>query len=158
MKLNIQKKIAARLLGISPKRIKFDPLSGDEIKEAITRKDISSLINKGIIKVKKKKGVSKARSMKIKRQKKKGRRKGEGSRKGKITARYPRKRKWIEHVRAQRELIKKLKEQGRISKKTHALLYKKIKGGTFRSKSHIMLFIKENKLIEEKNKKIKKNK
>jgi len=146
MKLNNQKKIAAQILKCSRKRIWLDPERLGDIKEAITKVDIRSLINEGAIRKKHAKGVSRARARKIMEQKRKGRQKGHGSRKGKRTARLPRKREWINRIRAQRTLLKELRSKKKISNKTYQDIYIKAKGGFFRSKRHIMLFIEEHRL------------
>jgi len=153
MKLNTQKRLASSLLKCSKKRITFDTERLDEIKESITKKDIVGLIKDKAIKKKQAKGISRVRANKIKTQKAKGRRKGPGSRKGKQGARLPRKQKWMNKVRLQRNLIKKLREDKIIVTESYKLLYSKISGGFFRSKKHLKLYIKENNLIKENGKK-----
>ena len=81
MKLHVQKRLAADVLNCSSKRIWLDPNSLSEIKEAITKRDIKSLIEQGLIKKKRIKGVSRFRARKILVQKRKGKQKGQGSRK-----------------------------------------------------------------------------
>ena len=95
----------------------IDPEKLTEVKEAITKEDIRSLIKDKIIRKKPKVGVSRGRARKKAVQKKKGRRKGAGSRKGKTTARLPRKKSWINRIRAQRKLLQSLKEKEKISTK-----------------------------------------
>ena len=84
MKLDTQKRIAAKVLKISKKRVKLDPLRAEDLKEAITKTDIRGLIGDNAIKKKQKKGVSRARANKILKQKSKGQQKGAGSTKGKV--------------------------------------------------------------------------
>jgi len=146
MDLKLQKRIAAKILKCSPQRVKFQEGALEEIKEAITRMDIKRLISRGIIYKEQAKGISSVRKKKNKEQKKKGRRKGPGSRKGKKTARMPKKEAWMMRVRAQRKLIKILKQEEYIDAKTYRLLYRKIKGGTFRSKRHVLLYIHDHEL------------
>ena len=143
MKLDNQKKIAAQILKCSRKRIWIDPSRLSDIKESITKVDIRLLIKEGIIIKKQAKGVSRVRARKILGQKRKGRQKGHGSRKGKRTSRLYKKRKWINKIRAQRTLMNELRDKKKISKKGYRDLYVKAKGGFFRSKRHIVLFIKE---------------
>ena len=144
----IQKKLASQILKCSKKRIWFDPGSLDEIKEAITKVDVRSLINQGIIKRKPIKGVSKSRARKRKEQRKKGRQKGHGSRKGKRTARLPKKKAWIGKIRIQREFIKLLRDKKLVDVSTYRSLYGKCSGGFFRSKRHIKLYIDEHELVK----------
>ncbi len=153
MKLKTQKRLAANLLKCSKKRVSFDNERLDEIKESITKRDIVGLIKDKAIKKKQAKGISRVRANKIKRQKAKGRRKGPGSKKGTYGARLPKKQKWMNKVRLQRQFIKGLKDKKIITSKSHQMLYSKIGGGFFRSKKHIKLYIKENDLIKENGKK-----
>jgi large subunit ribosomal protein L19e len=145
--LDFQKKIASSVLKCSPKRIVLDSDELESIKEAITRSDVKSLISEGTISKKQKKGVSRARANVIKKQKAKGQRKGHGSRKGKATARTPKKETWMKKIRSQRELIKELKDSKLIDNKVYRNIYLKSKGGFFRSKRHIKLYLNEHKLF-----------
>ena len=141
MKLNTQKKIAASVLGCSKNRVVLDVERLEEIKEAITKTDIRSLIKDGAIKEKPIKGTSKSRARKIKTQKRKGQKAGSGSRKGKATARKPKKEAWMSKIRIQRKFIKELKDKGIVDTKQHSELRSKSKGGFFRSKRHIKIFL-----------------
>ena len=146
MKLNIQKRLAASILRISKDKISIDPARKEEVKEAITRFDIKSLIKDKAIRVKDEKGPSKGRSRKLKEQKRKGRRTGQGTRKGKATARLSEKEVWMSKVRKQREFLRQLKDKENIDQKTYRMLYNKSKGGYFRSKRHVKLYIDEHGL------------
>jgi len=150
MNLKNQRKLSAQLLKVGIHRVWFDSDRLDEVKEAITKADLKSLINNGIIQAKPIKGISKFRTRKNKLQKRKGRRKGAGSRKGKKTARLSRKRAWISLVRTQRDFIKLLKTKTAITPRVYRGIYKKVKGGYFRSKRHIKLFLTEHSLIKKK--------
>ena len=143
MKLRIQRRLAAEILKCSEKRILFDSSRLDELKEAITKMDIRGLIGIKVITRKPVKGISKVRARKRKKQRKKGRQKGFGSKKGKKTARLTKKKAWANRVRIQRDFIKKLRNKKVISKKDYQNIYMKIKGGFFRSKRHIKLYLKE---------------
>ena len=147
MRLNLQKRLAANILGCSKKRVLFDPTRLEDIKEAITKTDIRLLIGERAIKEAPKKGVSRARANKRKVQKSKGLRKGEGSRKGKSTARESKKQAWIKRIRAQRKFIKNLKKKALIKPEVYKELYTKSKGGFFRSVNHIKLYLSEHKLF-----------
>lgn len=146
--MKLQKRLAAQLLRCGPGRIRFDPEKLTEIKEAITNFDIMRLVNKGIIRKEQSKGISTARAKKTAQQKSKGRRTGHGSRKGKATARLVPKTRWIAGVRAQRELIKKLRAGNHIDRKDFRLLYSKVKGGFFRSTKHIKIYIQEQDMVK----------
>jgi large subunit ribosomal protein L19e len=148
MRLNTQKKLAAGILKSSPKKIWLDSTRSDEIKEAITKADIRSLIKDKAIKAKKEKGTSKSRIRKAAIQKSKGRRKGPGSRKSGMNARITRKRTWINHIRVQRALLQNLREKKVIGKSDYRSLYLKSKGGFFRSKRHLKMYIEERGIIK----------
>ncbi|MCF7866543.1 50S ribosomal protein L19e [Candidatus Woesearchaeota archaeon] len=146
--MKIQKRLAGQLLKSSTKRIKFDKDRLADIKEAITKTDIRQLIDEKAIKKIDEKGVSRSRANKIKSQKSKGKQKGPGSRKGKRTARLPRKEEWMIKIRSQRELIKELKDNSVITQETYRMVYKKCKGGFFRNKRHIKLFLGDHNLFQ----------
>ncbi len=143
MELKVQKRLAAQILKCSEKKIVFNPERLDEIKEAITKVDIRNLIKDGAIIRKPSIGVSRGRARINKIQRSKGGRRGHGSRKGTRTAREPGKIRWINHVRLQREFIKQLKTNKIMDNKIYRDLYMKIKGGFFRNKRHIKLYMEE---------------
>ena len=148
MNLKNKKRLAGILLKRGLKRVWFNPDKLSEIKEAITKDDIRNLIRDGSIRVKPKIGNSRFRSRKLLIQKRKGRRQGPGTRKGKSTSRLPRKREWINRVRKQREFIKLLKDKKAIDAAKYKELRAKVKGGFFRSKRHLKLYL-EGKYGEE---------
>lgn len=141
MKLNTQKRIAADILECSPSRVILDEERLEEIKEAITKTDIRGLIKDKAISLKPIKGTSKSRARHAKNQKKKGLRSGAGKRKGKVTARLSKKDKWMAKIRTQRKFLKELKDKGIIEKGEYSNLRLKSKGGFFRSKRHIKIFL-----------------
>ena len=145
--MKLQKKLAAEVEGVGRKRVKLDAEHRSTIKEAITKYDVRKLIRDHIIKILPERGVSKVRNRKRKIQKRKGRQRGVGSRKGKKTARSQKKRTWINKIRAQRKLLKSLKQKKLITNQDHAVLYKKAKGGFFRSVKHIKMYISENNML-----------
>jgi large subunit ribosomal protein L19e len=146
MNLKNQKKLAGKLVKASPKRVKIDPLRVEELKEAITKADLRGLIADGAITKEQKKGVSRARANKIKIQKSRGQRKGKGNRKASKTFFTPKKETWMKKMRVQRALLATLKEKGHIDSKTRTLLYRKVKGGFFRSTKHIKVYVQEHEL------------
>ena len=150
MNLRHQKKIASELLGVGKKRVKLDSTKLSEIKEAITKSDLRSLIASKIIQTKPLKGHSRGRANKIRKQKSKGKRKGPGSRKGRRTARLSRKKSWMTRVRTQRRFIKNLKEKNLLTRKDYRGIYLRIKNNRFRSIKLIKIYLKENNLIKEK--------
>ena len=148
MKLKIQKRLGGQILKCSKNKIVLDPERLEDIKEAITKADIKTLIIDHAIAKRPVKGGSRVRARKRALQKKKGKRRGFGTRKGKKTARLPKKEAWMNKIRAQRKLLNDLKERKRIDARTYRELYTKAKGGFFRSLRHIKLYIKEHNMIK----------
>jgi len=146
MKLNIQKRLAGQVLGCSEKRVRFDTERFEDIKESITKSDIKSLIKDKAIYSLPKQGVSRFRAKKIQTQKSKGKKRGYGSRKGTKGARSNSKREWINKIRAQRILIRSLKDNKVVKNETLKELYKKSQAGFFRSRRHMKLYIEERDL------------
>jgi large subunit ribosomal protein L19e len=148
MNLRNQKRLASQVSKKGLSKVKLDPLRAEDIKTAITKADIKSLIKEGAIKVINKVGVSRARARKKHEQKRKGRQKGHGKRKGTAKARTPKKRAWINKIRPQRELLKTLRDSKKISTSTYRNLYGRSKGGFFRSRKHLLQYMNTNKLFE----------
>lgn len=148
MELKAQKRIAAQVLKCSPKKVVFDATNLETIKEALTRADIKDLINSNVIAKKPENEQSRVRARKIQAQKRKGLRKGTGSRKGTANARLNPKLNWMNRIRAQRDLIKQLRENNRIAVSTYRNLYGKVKGNYFRNKKHIKTYLEEQNLFE----------
>lgn len=148
MNLTVQKRLSASVLKCSKKRIALDPARLEDIKEAITKKDIKVLIGEGVITEKQKTGVSRVRARKTLVQKRKGLKKGPGKRKGKANARTSVKTVWMRQIRYQRDFLKELKDKGIITSQVFTVLYKRAKGGFFRSKRHIKIYIEENRLAK----------
>jgi len=149
MMLRAQKRIAGELLKCSLKRVVFDGERLEEIKEAITKADMRELIKENAIRKKPVRGISKGRTRKARLQRAKGRGKGPGKKKGKPGA-ANRKKKWRVKTRLQRKFLSELKKKTIITPKTYRNMYLKVKGGFFRSKRHIKLYIEENRLVEKK--------
>lgn len=145
-----KKRLAAKILKTSPSKIKFAENALDEIKKAITRSDF-----RGLIAVKKivrhaANEHSRTGARKVLTQKRKGRQKGQGSRKGSKNAVVSKKKRWISRIRVQRSFLKELKDKKLLSSQNFKGLYVKSKGGFFRNKRHIKLYITENNLIGKK--------
>ncbi len=148
MKFSTQRRIAAQLLKVGVNRISFDENRLNDIKDAITKLDLRSLIKEKAIKVKPVVGQSRFRVRERLKQKRKGRRKGIGSREGRATARLKPKKTWMNKIRAQRALLKYLKDNNLITPQNYQILRRKAKGGFFRSKPHIKLYLKTHNLIQ----------
>ena len=128
-----KRRLAAKVLGVGVDRIWIDPEHVDEVMDIDTREDVRILYRRGIISILPIEGQ---------RHRVRKRKRGPGSRKGKRTALVPRKRLWMMRVRAQRRLIRRLRDSGRLSRKDYRYLYRLVKGGMFRSKAHLLDYIK----------------
>jgi large subunit ribosomal protein L19e len=145
--MKTQRRLAADILGVSKKHVKFDPDSLEDIKQAITRRDVKELINDGVIMEKHHDNQSRGRARHTKKQKSKGRQRNTGSVKSGKGARQDQKEAWMNKIRSQRTFIKSLKENDKITNSTYRDLYNKAKGGYFRSKRHIKLYLEQNNLF-----------
>ena len=148
MRLTVQRRLAGSIMRCSPKRVWFDTERLEDIKEAITKQDLKIMIAEGAIRERPAKTVSRGRARVQAAQKAKGLRRGVGSRKGKKTARLSKKRSWINKIRIQRIFLKLLRAKELIEPKIYQNLYLKSKGGFFRSKRHIKLYIDDQKLVK----------
>ena len=145
---DVQRRLASQIMKCGEHRIKFDPERLDDIKEAITKTDVRSLINQGAITRRRVLNTSRFWARKRKEQKSHSKQKGHGSRKGKKTARLPPKRVWINKIRLQRGYIQSLRDNKMISTTDYHELYMKSKGGFFRSIRHLKLYAQERGLIK----------
>lgn len=127
-----QRRLAAKILKCGENRIWLatDP----RIKKAITRADIRRLIEDGLIK---KMPIKHLAKKQVKKRKK------AGSRKGAKGARQGKKEIWLKVVRPQRKLLRQLKLEKKISSTIYRKTYRMIKGGVFRSKHHMLEYLKE---------------
>ena len=149
MNLSTKRRMAASILKVGKGRVWLDPEESEDIEEAVTRDDIRGLINDRVIQAKPIIGTSRGRANFKKAQKAKGRRTGHGSRKGAKGARFPKKRRWISTIRPIRKTLLELREAKKIDSATHRKLYGMAKGGIFKNKAHLDMYLKEKKLIKE---------
>ncbi|MDD3042066.1 MAG: 50S ribosomal protein L19e [Methanosarcinaceae archaeon] len=146
--LSNQRKIASSVLDCGLDRVWLDPNAEEEISSAITREDIRGLIASGTIKAKAVKGVSRGRARARDEKRKYGHQKGQGSRKGKKGARSPSKEQWIRKIRALRRRLKELRAEDKLEKAVYCKLYRKAKGGEYRSVAHLEAHLESEKLIK----------
>lgn len=144
----IQRRLAATVFNCSPQKVRFDSSRLKDIKEAITKVDIRSLIKQGVIRRVPETGQSNGRLKARAKQYAKGRRRGKGSRKGGAKARNPPKAAWIIRIRTQRALLHRMRDGDKITNESYRSLYMKAKGGFFRSQRHIKLYCEEQKLFK----------
>lgn len=138
--MNLQKRLASKIMKVGRNKVWLDPTKTEEIRKAITRADIRRLIKKGYIKTLPDK-VSKQK------QKKKKRRYA-GSKKGKKHSLITKKESWMKTVRPLRELLRELKNKGKIDNQTYRKTRALVKGGMFRSKAHLLFYLKQRGLLK----------
>ena len=146
-----KKRLAGEILKVSPNKVKFAVDALEDIKKAITRADLRGLIAIKKIVKDRSNHQSRVRARKMIVQKRKGRQSGPGSKKGSKHSTITKKEKWMIKVRAQRDFIKELREKKLITVQNYRSLYRKIKGGYFRNKRHIKLYLTEHRLFEKNN-------
>ena len=135
--LKSQKRLAASILKCGVNRVWIDDSQIDEINKAISREEIRELIENGAIAAHQKKGVSRGRARIRMAQRAYGHRKGPGRRRGAAGARTPSKRRWIQKIRAQRKLLREMRETGEIDRSVYRKFYRKAAGGQFRTLAHL---------------------
>jgi large subunit ribosomal protein L19e len=139
--LSTQRRLAASVLGVGVSRIYIDPDHTEDAAEAITRDDVRTLINSGIIDVRPPSTPTRGRKRLKKIKKSRGKRKGHGSRKGGKGVRRNPEKAWVRRVRKQRKYIRSMYQNGKIERKTYRSLYLKIKGGVFPTLASLRNFI-----------------
>ncbi|WP_010479054.1 50S ribosomal protein L19e [Thermococcus zilligii] len=146
--LRTQRRIAAELLKCGENRVWIDPERIDDVATAITREDIKRLIHDGVIKKKPVRGQSRARARAYQEARRKGRHRGPGSKKGRKTARMGKKERWMMIIRALRKELRKLKAEGKLDAHTYRRLYIRVKGGQFRNKRQLYMFMQEHGILK----------
>jgi len=139
MNLSYQKRVASGLLKCGVHRVWVDdrPEVQERISEAVTRDDVRLLIVQRFIRKHQKKGISRGRAKAMAFQRSKGRRRGHGSRKGHGGARTPKKEAWMTKVRALRDELANLRNDGVIDATQYRRYYRRVKGGVYNSRNHL---------------------
>jgi len=127
------RRLAADIMKVGESRIWIDPARIGEVEDAVTRADVRRLIKSGVIRERPPSTPSRGRV----RERSVGR--GPGSRKGAKGARMT--VTWVEKVRAQRRLLKQLRDKGVVSRRLYRRLYLMVKGGAFSSRRVLMNYV-----------------
>jgi large subunit ribosomal protein L19e len=146
MDLFLQKRLAAKVAGVGLDKVVINTARTEEVKEAITKADIRSLIKTGAIIVKPVATPSRFRAKLQIAQKKKGKRRGQGHKKGAWKARVG--NTWTAKIRAMRSMLQELRTEKKITNETYRDAYMKAKGGFFRDKGHIRFYLEQNKMVK----------
>lgn len=137
---SLQRRLAAKVLKVGQSKVWLDPTKTKDIEKAITRIDIKKLIKQGVIK---------ALPGKVpKPVEKKKRKRSVGSKKGAKYAIVPAKRMWISTIRPLRRTLRELKASGQIDSTTYKRMRLLVKGGMFRSRSHLKLYLEQHDLLK----------
>ncbi|HZY91393.1 MAG TPA: 50S ribosomal protein L19e [Thermoplasmata archaeon] len=149
--LTNQRRMAALLLKCGEGRVWIDPASQEELADAVTRADIRSAIKARVIQRLPIRGTSRVRARRHHEEVARGRHSGPGSRRGTPLSRIPKKERWMRRIRAQRSLLKELRESKRITSAVYREFYRRAKGGMFRSRAHLLINLRlAGSLAEEK--------
>ncbi len=135
MTLATVRRLAADILNIGKRRVRFSTDGLKEAEGALTRSDVKGLIDKGLVKKINVQGRDSTARKK---------RRGKGRKKGSLG---DRKKLWMQKVRSQRKLLVILIESGTLAKEHKRSIYGKVKGGIFKSKRAMLLYLKDNELI-----------
>lgn len=137
------KRLAADILGVGVNRVRLQTENLPRVEEALTRADVRTLIDEGIVY---------ALPEKAGHRNKGPRRRRRGSRKGAKKAREGGKSAWMERIRSQRTYLSRLIGSGELPREHKREVYMKIKGGAFRGKAAMKAYLIENKMLAEKEK------
>ncbi|OIR56863.1 MAG: 60S ribosomal protein L19 [Amphiamblys sp. WSBS2006] len=137
------KRLASEILICGKHKIWIDPNETTRIKEATTRSSIKTLIEDGLI-IKKPDAPKSRYNTRVKKlERKKGRHCGIGKRRGKKTARVDPKKEWRVRIKALRRILKKQREEGRVTREEYRDLYSKTKGNLFKNKKALLEYIQK---------------
>jgi large subunit ribosomal protein L19e len=144
MELNQVKRVAASVMDVGVNKVRItDPKKAIQ---AMTRDDLRGLISQGVIVALPATGVSRARARELALKKKRGLRTGRGTRHGSQKTRTDPKKMWLLKVRSLRRQLNEMKPQ--LNEGAYRKLYNMVKGGYFRSKSHMKLYVDEKGLMK----------
>ena len=142
--LSAQKRLAADVLDVGKNKLWFDPDAQGDIAEAITRADIRELVDDGVIRAEEPKGNSRGRARERQKKRAYGHQTGAGNRRGKAGARKNKKQDWESRIRAQRNHLRELRDEGDLDPSTYRDLYDKAGGGEFDSVADLQRYIDDN--------------
>jgi large subunit ribosomal protein L19e len=137
--LSNQRRLAASLLKCGSGRVWIDPASQEELADSVTRADVRSAIKAGVIRRLAVQGTSRVRARRHAAEVLKGRHSGPGSRRGTPSSRIPKKERWMRRIRAQRDLLRELRDGKKIPPAVYREFYRRAKGGMFRSRAHLLV-------------------
>ncbi len=155
MAISTVRRIAARLLKVGENRIRIMPGETKRAEEALTTDDIRQLIRDGVVVALRVKGVPRIRAKLKHAKQKKGRRGGSGSRKGTKYSRIPAKDMWKNKTRAQRRLLRELRDGKKLNEGVYRKAYLMVKGNAWRSSAAMLAHFRDSKWIKAEQKPVK---
>ncbi|MBN2121458.1 50S ribosomal protein L19e [Candidatus Micrarchaeota archaeon] len=135
------KRLAADILKVGKNRVRIKMDEYSKAMEALTREDVRGLIAEGTVYKERYVGP---------RSKPERKNKGVGKRRGKKYSRKSAKETWMEKLRAQRKYLAEMIEGGEVPKESKRKIYLKIKGGSFKGKKALRVYLEENGMLNEK--------
>ena len=140
-KVKLVRRMAGQIMGRGQSNIRIKPMAMEDVGNVLTRDDVRALIKDGKIYAEKKKHNLSLYGKELRAKRKEGRGRGAGRRRGTAKARMGN----MDHkkrVRAQRRLLKMLKDEKTINNEQFKKLYALVSGGTFISKVSLLTKIK----------------
>ncbi len=134
------KRLAADILKVGENRVRIKPDEFSRAMDALTREDVRGLIDEGVLYALPYVGP---------RTKPRRERKGRGRRRGTKYSRKGAKEGWMEKVRSQRKYLTELLESGDMTPKFKREIYLKIKGGVFKGKNALRIYLVDNGMLKE---------
>ncbi len=141
-----QRRMAAEILRCGINRVWIDPEALSDVEAAVTREEIKKLIKERKIWKRPIRGTSHHRANIRAEKRRKGRRRGPGKRKGSKKTRMGGSYVWVIRIRAIRRTLRALRNAGIITPNTYSKLRRMAKAGVFKSKAHVVSYIKEHGL------------
>jgi len=142
--LSAQKRLAADELDVGVDRVWLDPEAQSELADAITREDIREQIEQGTIRAADAKSNSRGRARERAETRSYGHRTGAGTRKGKAGGRQDERDDWVQRIRAQRERLRELRDDGPLDSSQYRELYDKASGGEFEDVRRLESYVEAN--------------
>ena len=145
MSLQTVKRLASRIFGVGQSQVRI--MDAQKAIDSLTADDVRQLEKTGAIKILKLKSGGRGKAKLRHAKQLLGRRTGPGRRKGTSNAKLTLKKRWTRRIRSQRKLLASI--QGSLVPGAYQQMYRMIKGGFFRDKRQLLLFVEERKMRSE---------
>lgn len=145
MSIKLTKRVAALLLGRGMGSVRINPNAVEEAKKALTRDDVRALIKNGSVYAIKEKHNLSLYSVALNKKRAQGRKRGQGKRRGSVKARGA--VDYKKRIRAQRRVLRSLKDDKSMDNKMFKKLYLLVKGGSFPNKVTLLHRIRSEGIV-----------